>query len=247
MREAGKAVARILKSIEDIIAPGIVTMELEELANKKCKEMGVKPAFKGYRGYPYALCISVNEQVVHGFPSKRRLKKGDIVSLDFGVIKNGYYGDAALTVPVGEVERPLLRLLEVTEKALYKGLSAIKPGGRVSDISHAIQQFVEGHGYSVVRRFVGHGIGRNLHEDPQIPNFGPPGQGEVLKEGMTLAVEPMVNMGGEEVEILKDGWTAVTKDGSFSAHFEHTVVVTSNGYEILTDMNHQKGVMNNNG
>jgi len=235
MRRSNAIVAEILAILKEAVKPGITTMELNELAEEICIKKGARPAFKGYRNYPYSLCISINEDVVHGLTSKKRyLQEGDIVSLDFGVFYDGYYGDAAITVPVGKISANAKRLLEVTENALYKGIEQAREGRRVSDISAAIQTYVESHGYSVVRQFVGHGIGRSLHEDPQVPNFGKPGKGAKLKVGMVLAIEPMVNEGTYEVEILPDGWTAVTKDRKLSAHFEHTVAITKNGPEILS-------------
>jgi len=235
MRRSNAIVAEILAILKEAVKPGITTMELNELAEEICIKKGARPAFKGYRNYPYSLCVSINEEVVHGLPSKKRyLQEGDIVSLDFGVFYDGYYGDAAITVPVGKISANAKRLLEVTENALYKGIEQAREGRRVSDISAAIQTYVESHGYSVVRQFVGHGIGRSLHEDPQVPNFGKPGKGAKLKVGMVLAIEPMVNEGTYEVEILPDGWTAVTKDRKLSAHFEHTVAITKNGPEILS-------------
>lgn len=234
MRAANRIVAEILEAIKEIVRPGITTEELDRFAEEKLKEMKAKSAFKGYRGYPKALCTSVNSQVVHGVPSKTPLKEGDLLSMDLGVYYNGFYGDAAITVPVGRVSNEAAKLKEVAEEALYVGIEKASPGNRVSDISHAIQSFVEGNGFSVVREFVGHGIGRSLHEEPQVPNFGRPGVGVRLKAGMVLAIEPMINAGGSEVKILKDGWTAVTRDGSLSAHFEHTVAITETGPEILT-------------
>ncbi|MDL1955976.1 MAG: type I methionyl aminopeptidase [Candidatus Desulfofervidus auxilii] len=235
MRRSNAIVAEILAILKEAVKPGITTMELNELAEELCIKKGARPAFKGYRNYPYSLCVSINEEVVHGLPSKKRyLQEGDIVSLDFGVFYDGYYGDAAITVPVGKISANAKRLLEVTENALYKGIEQAREGRRVLDISAAIQTYVESHGYSVVRQFVGHGIGRSLHEDPQVPNFGKPGKGAKLKVGMVLAIEPMVNEGTYEVEILPDGWTAVTKDRKLSAHFEHTVAITKNGPEILS-------------
>jgi methionyl aminopeptidase len=236
MAEACQIVAEVLEGIKRIIAPGIMTKELDEFAESFVLSKGAIPAFKGYRGFPASLCTSINEQVVHGIPSLTRLKEGDIISLDIGVYYKGFYGDAALTLPVGETGKEAERLLSTTEKALYWGIEKAVGGNRVSDISHAIQSCVEKEGFSVVRNFVGHGIGRELHEEPQIPNFGRPGEGPVLMEGMTLAIEPMVNAGSWEVVILNDGWTAVTKDRSLSAHFEHTVAVTSDGPLILTKL-----------
>jgi methionyl aminopeptidase len=217
-----------------MVAPGVTTAHLDAVAEAKVRAAGAEPAFKGYRGYPATLCASVNEQVVHGIPSGKPLVAGDIVSLDMGVKLDGYYGDSAVTVPVGAVSEDVRALLRVTQEALAKGIVQVKIGGRVSDIGHAIQAYVEAHGFSVVREFVGHGIGASLHEEPQIANYGEPGRGPRLAEGMTLAIEPMVNMGRPAVKVLADGWTAVTKDGSLSAHFEHTVAVTKDGPLVLT-------------
>lgn len=230
-----KIVAETLEGIKEVVRPGISTADISAFAEKKILDRNAIPAFKGYRGYPASVCVSLNNQVIHGIPSRSiKIKDGDIVSVDLGVLLDGYYGDAAMTIPVGSVSEDALKLIDVTEKALYIGIDNAFSGNRVSDISAAIQQYVEKHGYSVVRAFVGHGIGRSLHEDPQVPNFGKPGRGQRLKEGMTLAIEPMVNAGSHDVNILKDGWTAVTADGSLSAHFEHTIAITENGQEILT-------------
>lgn len=226
--------ARALKYLKAFIREGITTEELDRLAEEYIKRHGGIPAFKGYRGYPRSLCVSVNEEVVHGIPGKRRLKEGDIVSLDLGVLMDGYYGDAAITVPVGKVSELAKKLIKVTEEALYRGIEMARPGNRLSDISHAIQTHVEKAGFSVVREFVGHGIGKQLHEEPQVPNFGPPNRGPRLEPGMVLAIEPMVNTGTWEVRILPNGWTVVTADGGLSAHFEHTVAITDNGPEILS-------------
>lgn len=234
MEVANRIVAEVLEGIKERVAPGVETRELDELAEAMCRDRGVEPAFKGYRGYPRSVCISVNEEIVHGIPGPRRIKAGDLVSLDFGVKYQGYYGDAALTVAVGEVTPKAKVLMEATEKALYAGIEQAKVGKRLTDISHAVQTVVEGAGFGVIREFVGHGIGRSLHEDPQIPNFGPPGRGPLLQAGMTLAIEPMTSMGGWQVKILQDGWTAVTQDGSLAAHYEHTVAVTENGPLILS-------------
>lgn len=235
IREACLIVAEILSRIKEHIQPGVTTHDLDVLSEELSRKHSVKPAFKGYHGYPYALCTSVNEEVVHGMPSKRRrLVQGDIVSIDFGVIKDGYYGDAALTAPVGVISDEALKLCKVTEESLYEGIRQSIPGNHLSDISHAIQSYVESFGYSVVREFVGHGIGRSLHESPQIPNYGQPGKGIRLKAGMVFAIEPMINLGKPEVEILRDRWTAVTKDRSLSAHFEHTIAITENGPKILS-------------
>ncbi|MBA4394643.1 MAG: type I methionyl aminopeptidase [Desulfobacca sp.] len=237
MSVSGKMVAEILLEIKNRIKPGITTQELDQLASRLTLKKKALPAFKGYNGYPFSLCVSVNEEVVHGFPSSRKLVEGDIVSLDFGVYFDGYYGDAALTQAVGKISPQAERLIQVTRESLFKGLQEVKAGRRLGDISAAVQQYVESHGYSVVRQFVGHGIGKGLHEDPQVPNYGEAGRGLLLKPGMVLAIEPMVNVGGSEVELAADGWTAVTKDRSLSAHFEHTVAITENGCRILTQAN----------
>jgi methionyl aminopeptidase len=234
MSASGKLVAEILSDIRSRIKPGVTTQELDLLALRLSEKKKARPAFKGYHGFPFSLCVSVNEEVVHGFPSGRKLLDGDIVSLDFGVCLDGYYGDAAFTLAVGRVSPQAERLIQVTRESLFKGLEQVRAGKRLGDISSAVQQHVESHCFSVVRQFVGHGIGKALHEDPQIPNFGESGRGILLKPGMVLAIEPMVNAGGSEVEIKADGWTAVTKDKSLSAHFEHTVAITENGCRILT-------------
>ncbi len=234
MRRAGRIVAEVLQALREAVRPGVTTLELDELARQAMVSRGAKPAFKGYRGFPAHLCTSVNEEVVHGIPSKRRLAAGDIVGLDFGAVVDGYYADAAITVPVDRISRQAQRLIEVTQQALARGIAVARPGHRLTDISHAVQREVESHGCSVVREFVGHGIGAQLHEPPQIPNYGEPGYGPELKPGMVLAIEPMVNLGRPEVRILADGWTAVTRDGSLSAHFEHTVAVTRDEPEMLT-------------
>ena len=234
MRVANALVAEVLAELAAMVAPGVTTRDLDAAAEKLVREGGAEPAFKGYRGYPNTLCASVNEQVVHGIPSARPLVEGDIISLDMGVKLNGFYGDSAVTVAVGTVSEEAARLLRVTRDALEKGIAQVRLGGRVSDIGHAIQEHVEAHGFSVVREFVGHGIGAALHEEPQIANYGEPGRGPRLAEGMTLAIEPMVNVGRPAVRVLADGWTAVTKDGSLSAHFEHTVAVTKTGPLVLT-------------
>jgi methionyl aminopeptidase len=228
-------VARVLAELKSLVVPGLTTADLNAVAERRLSEAGAEPAFKGYHGYPATICASINEQVVHGIPSKRPLVEGDIISIDMGAKLDGFYGDSAVTVPVGRVSDDADRLLKVTEASLYEGLAAVKPGARVSDIGAAVQAHVEAHGFSVVREFVGHGIGTKLHEEPQIPNYGPAGRGPRLSEGMVLAVEPMVNLGKAAVKVLGDGWTAVTKDGSLSAHFEHTVVVTGSGCRILTN------------
>jgi methionyl aminopeptidase len=234
LARVNELVARVLAELKRAVAPGVTTADLDALAERRLVEAGAEPAFKGYHGYPATICASVNEQVVHGIPSNRPLVEADIISIDMGARLAGFYGDSAVTVPVGRVSDDAARLLTVTEAALYKGLEAVKAGARVSDIGAAVQAHVEAHGFSVVREFVGHGIGTRLHEEPQIPNYGPAGRGPRLAEGMVLAIEPMVNFGKAAVKVLGDGWTAVTKDGSLSAHFEHTVVVTSTGCRILT-------------
>ena len=234
LRRVNQLVGRILAELRQMVAPGITTADIDALAEQRVREAGAEPAFKGYHGYPATVCASINEQVVHGIPSPRKLMSGDIVSIDMGAKLDGFFGDCAVTVPVGSVAPEASELLKVTEEALFHGLEAVKPGARVSDIGGAVQQHVEAHGFSVVREFVGHGIGTSLHEDPQIANYGPGGRGPRLSEGMVLAIEPMVNVGKAAVKVLPDGWTAVTKDGSLSAHFEHTVVVTGEGCEILT-------------
>jgi len=236
MRKSGRIVRLVLDHVRSLVKPGVTTMDLERAAEKKIAELGAKPAFKGYYDYPCVLCTSVNEEIVHGIPSeKRALKAGDIVSIDCGVVLDGYYGDAAITVPVGEAVKPeLQKLLRVTEESLYRGIEQARIGNSVGDVSAAVQEHVEANGFSVVREFVGHGIGTRLHEEPQVPNFGAPGHGAKLREGMVLAIEPMVNYGRPEARVLGDKWTAVTADGSFSAHFEHCVAVTRDGPVILT-------------
>ena len=234
MEVANRIVAEILAEVKEHIRPGVETRELDEVAEEACRRCRVKPAFKGYRGYPRSVCVSVNEEVVHGIPGARRLKDGDLVSLDFGVQHDGYFGDAALSVGVGEISLQARRLMQATEESLYAGIARCKVGGRLSDISHAVQTVVEKYGFSVIRDFVGHGIGRSLHEDPQLPNFGPEGRGPKLQAGLTLAIEPMVSAGGWQVRILGDGWTAVTQDGSLAAHFEHTVALTEAGPLIMS-------------
>ena len=234
MRKSNAIVAAILEELRKKIRPGVKTIELDRLSEELALKKGARPAFKGYRGYPYSLCTSVNSEVVHGMPSERELKEGDIVSLDFGILNDGYYGDAAVTVPVGEITPAARRLLKVTEEALYRGIAEVKAGNRIGDISAAIQGHVEASGYSVVRDLVGHGIGKSLHEDPQVPNYGTSGRGVELKPGMAFAIEPMVNEGTYRVDILRDGWTVVTADGKLSAHFEHSVAITENGPVILS-------------
>ncbi len=234
MRAAGRIVATILARLEEMVRPGVTSAELDRYAEQECLRQGATPAFKGYGGFPFAICASPNDRVVHGFPDRRPLAEGDILSIDFGVLYQGYYGDAAVTVPVGRIDAGTSRLVDATRESLRQAIAKAVPGGRLSDISHAVQGWVEPLGFSVVREFVGHGIGRQLHEAPQLPNFGAPGQGPRLKPGMTLAIEPMINAGTPGVKILEDGWTAVTQDGKRSAHFEHTVAITEHGPEILT-------------
>ena len=236
MRRSGRIVREVLDHLRTVVAPGISTMDLERTAEQKIKDLGAKPAFKGYYDYPCVLCTSINEEIVHGIPSaKRVLKAGDIVSIDCGVVLDGYYGDAAITVPVDSKLSPeLQKLLEVTEASLYKGIEQARIGNAVGDVGAAVQQHVEANGFSVVREFVGHGIGTRLHEEPQVPNFGMKGYGPKLKEGMVIAIEPMVNSGKAGTRVLDDKWTAVTVDGSYSAHFEHCVAVTKDGPVILT-------------
>ena len=234
MRRAGRMVAQVLQAVSAQAKPGATTADLDHMAEEMCRAAGALPAFKGYRGYPYCLCCSLNHEVVHGFPRKEPLRDGDILSVDFGVLLDGYYGDSALTVAVGQVSQEARALMDATRRSLEAGIEKCRPGNRLGDVSHAIQQVVEGAGFSVVRQFVGHGIGRGLHEEPQVPNWGEPGRGVKLKPGMVLAIEPMVNAGGYEVRVLKDGWTAVTVDGKISAHFEHTVAVGEDGPRILS-------------
>jgi methionyl aminopeptidase len=227
-------VARVLSELMGVVAPGKTTRELDELAERRLREAGAVPAFKGYHGYPSTICASVNEQVIHGIPNDQPLNAGDILSIDLGAKLDGFFGDSAVTVPVGAVSPEAQRLLTVTKESLERAIAVVKAGARVHDIGAAVQEYVEAHGYSVVREFVGHGIGTSLHEEPQIPNYGTPGRGSRLAEGMVLAIEPMVNAGKPAVKVLSDGWTAVTKDGSLSAHFEHTVAVTEAGCRVLT-------------
>ena len=234
IREAARVVGRTLKMLGQHVRPGITTAELDRLAEDYIRSLGAEPAFKGYRGFPASICPSVNEQVVHAIPGSTVLKKGDIISLDVGAKKNGYFGDAAMTFPVGAIDDEAKRLLEVTREALAAGIAQARPGNRVGDIGHAVQAYAERHGFSVVRSLVGHGIGREMHEEPQVPNYGPPSRGPRLLAGQVIAIEPMVNVGGPEVVTADDGWTVVTRDGSRSAHFEHTVAIGPDGPEILS-------------
>jgi methionyl aminopeptidase len=234
MAAAGAILVRTLKLLEGKVREGVTTLDLDRAAEKYIRSQGATPAFKGYRGFPGSICASPNSMVVHGIPGAYELERGDVISIDVGVIKDGWVADAARTFPVGPVTPIARKLLDVTQRSLFDGIAQAKPGNRLGDISHAIQATVEGEGLAIVRSLVGHGIGRDMHEDPQIPNFGEPGRGPLLEEGMVLAIEPMVTMGSWEVRILDDGWTAVTKDGSLAAHFEHTIAVTESGPEVLT-------------
>ncbi|MFW5647742.1 MAG: type I methionyl aminopeptidase [Candidatus Alkaliphilus sp. MAG34] len=236
MREAGRIVAQAHELIRKAIKPGITTEELDQIAEKHILEQDALPAFKGYRGFPASICASVNHEVVHGIPGPKKLEEGDIISIDIGSVYKGYYGDAARTHPVGKVSPQAQKLIEVTRESFYEGIKFAKEGHRLSDISHAVQTHVEKHGFSVVRNYVGHGIGTNMHEEPQIPNYGLPGRGPRLKSGMALAIEPMVNIGTYEVKVLSDGWTVVTLDGEYSAHYENTIAITDEEPEILTKL-----------
>ena len=242
LRAANQLVAHVLASLKAAVAPGVTTAKLDAMADRAVREAGALPAFKGYHGYPATICASVNDQVVHGIPSDRELVEGDIVSIDLGVLVSGYFGDAAITVPVGRISTEAAKLLRVTEESLWKGIEKVTPGARVSDIGHAVQKHVEAHGFSIVREFVGHGVGTALHEEPHIPNYGEPGRGPRLAEGMVLAIEPMVNMGRPAIKVLADGWTAVTRDGSLSAHFEHTVAVSAGAPLVLSALEVPVGV-----
>ena len=234
MRVAGRIVAEVLAVVQESVKPGVTTLALNAIAEREVEKRGAKPAFKGYSGYPFSLCCSPNNQVVHGWPVNKELQEGDILSLDFGAYYDGFYGDAAVTVPVGKVSSKAQAIIIATRESLGCAISNSITTNRLSDISHSVQAYVESAGFSVVRDFVGHGIGRRLHENPQVPNYGVPGKGAKLKAGMVLAIEPMVNEGSYDVKVLADGWTAVTVDGMLSAHFEHTVAITDNGPEILT-------------
>ena len=235
MRRSGQLVRRVLNHVKAMVVPGATTMDLEKAAEKLIAELGATPAFKGYHGYPATICASINDEVIHGIPSGRRvLNEGDIISLDVGASLDGYFGDSAITLPVGQVSESAATLLRVTEESLYKAIACVRSGARVSDIGHAVQQHVEAFGFSVVREFVGHGIGEKMHEEPQVPNYGEPGRGPLLAEGMTFAIEPMINMGGPEIYVHDDEWSISTLDGSLAAHFEHTVAITESGPQILT-------------
>jgi len=235
MRVSGIALRQVHEAVRAAVRAGATTMDLERAAEAKVRELGARPAFKGYHDFPAVLCTSINQEVIHGIPSEKRvLREGDVVSVDCGVVVDGYYSDCAVTYPVGQLSAPVQKLLRVTEASLYAAIDKAVPGGRLFDISWAVQQMCEAEGYGVVREFVGHGIGRSMHEDPQLPNYGNPGKGPRLKAGMVLAIEPMINLGSAEVKVLPDGWTAVTVDGKPSAHFEHTVAITKDGPVILT-------------
>ncbi len=234
MREAGKIVAEVLELMDEMVTPGVATVKLDSVAESRIRKYGAEPAFLGYNNFPASICASVNNEVVHGIPSLRRLKEGDIISIDVGVYRKGYYGDAAATFAVGEISAEAQKLINVTRTSLHKAIEKMQSGSRLSDISHAVQAYVEQSSMSVVRNYVGHGIGEQMHEEPQVPNFGLPGRGPLLQPGIALAIEPMVNSGSWEVEVLDDQWTVVTSDDSLSAHFEHTVVLGENGPEVLT-------------
>ncbi|VAX17823.1 Methionine aminopeptidase [hydrothermal vent metagenome] len=240
LRAANQIVVAAHKRLSSILKPGVSTISLDREAEKVIRDMGGIPSFKGYRGFPNTLCVAINDVVVHGIPDKKVVREGDIIGLDLGVEYQGYFGDAAQTLPVGEISDEARNLLKVTKEALMKGIEAIRPGGRLSDISNAVQTHAENAGYSVVTAFVGHGIGTKPHEDPQVPNFGPPGRGPVMRNGMVLAIEPMVNIGGSDVEVLEDNWTVQTIDSALSAHFEHSVAVVDDGYDILSDFGREK-------
>jgi methionyl aminopeptidase len=240
MSTAGEMLAHVIQRLSDACRAGVRTLELDELAEELIRAGGARPGFLGYQNYPKSICVSINDEVVHGIPGKRRIRDGDIVSLDLGLVLDGFWADSGVTVGVGSTSQEAKRLLRVTQEALQVGIDEAQPGGRLGDISSAIQGHVEAAGYSVVKQFVGHGIGRHMHEDPQVPNFGLPGTGPELRPGMTLAIEPMVNAGSEEVFIKPDGWTVCTSDGSLSAYFEHTVAITSDGPEVLTVLNERR-------
>lgn len=240
IKKSSQIVAQVLSELKPLIREGVRTKKLDEFAENRAKEMGAIPAFKGYRGYPASLCTSINEEIVHGIPSSRSLREGEIISLDFGVVYDGYYGDAAVTYPVGEVSQKAKKLIAAAEGAFYKGFEQMKEGQRISDISFAIQSYVESQGFSVIRTFVGHGIGLSLHEEPQVPNFGVPGRGPKIRQGMVLSIEPMISLGDWNVEVLSDNWTAVTGDRSLAAHFEHTVALTQRGAEILSSLDEKE-------
>lgn len=234
MRRSNQIVAQVLLKLKEIVAPGMTTDDLDKIAEEKIRKMGGIPTFIGYRGFPKSICTSVNEEVVHGIPGRKILKEGDIIGIDCGVTLDGFVGDSAITVPVGKVSAEAIKLMQVTDECLQKGIDCVREGMRIGDIGFAVATYAEGHGYSVVRDFVGHGIGRQMHEEPQVPNYGKPGMGPRIKIGMVLAIEPMVNVGTHDVEVLKDGWTVVTKDRKLSAHFEHSIACTENGPVVLS-------------
>ena len=240
IKKSNQIVAKILSELKQMIKPGVQTRDLDAYAERRAIEMGSIPAFKGYHGFPASLCTSINEEIVHGIPSSRTLREGDIISLDFGVVFEGHYGDAAVTCPVGEITPRAKKLIDTAKEAFFKGIVQVKVGKRISDISHAIQNYVESQGFSVIRTFCGHGIGFSLHEEPQIPNFGKPGCGPKIKPGMVMALEPMIAIGDWNVEILADNWTAVTSDRSLSAHYEHTLAVTQNECEVLSQLSDEE-------
>lgn len=236
LRRSNQIVGQVLAELRTMVRPGVRTKDLDAYAESRARELGTQPAFKGYRGFPASLCTSVNEVIIHGLPSERVLREGDIIGLDFGVLCEGFYGDAAVTYPVGAVEAEAGRLMAAAEQSFFKGLEHMREGRRISDISYAIQSWVEAQGFSVIREFVGHGIGRALHEEPQVPNFGVPGRGPLLERGMTLALEPMLNVGGWQTKVGKNNWTVSTDDGSLSAHYEHTIAITEGEAEVLTKL-----------
>jgi methionyl aminopeptidase len=237
MRVAGQIVARVLNRLSAMVEPGLTTLDLDQEAERMIRQAGAIPTFKGYRGFPKSICASINDEVVHGIPSKRKLQEGDIVSIDCGATYLGYVGDAAVTVAVGQISEPVKRLLEATEESLYKAIEQCQIGNRLHDVSYAVQSYVEPLGFSVVRNYCGHGVGRAMHEEPQVPNYGKPGTGPVLREGLVIAIEPMINLGRHETKQLADGWTVITMDGCPSAHFEHTVAITQEGPQVLTSRN----------
>ena len=237
MRRAGRVVGETLEILQKAVRPGVTTAELDEIAEREIRARGAIPSFKGYRGFPATICTSLNSEIVHGIPGKRVLKEGDLMKLDCGAIVEGYHGDAAVTIAVGEVSPEALKLIEATERALQAGIAEARPGNRIHDIGAAVQTVAEGAGFSVVREYVGHGIGRALHEDPPVPNYGKPGTGLALEAGLVIAIEPMVNVGSYGTRLLPDGWTVVTADGALSAHFEHTIAITDDGPEVLTAVN----------
>jgi methionyl aminopeptidase len=241
MRAAGLIVAQVLNRLSEIVEPGMTTRDLDREAEEMIQGAGAYPTFKGYHGYPASICTSINDEVVHGIPSNRKLREGDIVGIDCGATLQGYVGDSAVTVPVGKVSEPVKRLLDVTRQSLFQAIDKCEVGNRLGDVCNAVQAYVEPLGYSVVRNYCGHGIGRAMHEEPQVPNYGKPGTGPVLREGLVLAIEPMINLGHQDVKVLSDGWTVITMDGRPSAHFEHTVAITSDGPQILTLLDHSAG------